>query len=121
VGYRLVGRASERIDAILLESARGWGVDAAERYLRLILAAMTAVGDCPTEVGSRELPRVSGLRTYHLRSARRLVEPEFRVAEPRHLIIYRQIPGGEVEILSLVHDRMLLARAARRAWREAGG
>lgn len=121
MAYRLVGRASDRIDDILLESARRWGIDAADRYHRLILAAMTAVGECPTLLGSRDVPRVAGLRTYHLRSARRLVEQEYRVSEPRHLVIYRMTQDGVVEILSLVHDRMLLARAARRAQREAGG
>jgi hypothetical protein len=38
-----------------------------------------------------------------------------------HLIIYRVAPDGVLEILSLVHDHMLLARAARRAQREADG
>jgi toxin ParE1/3/4 len=47
------------------------------------------------------------------------VPREHRVGEPRHLVIYRVAPDGVVEILSVVHDRMLLARAARRAQREA--
>jgi toxin ParE1/3/4 len=37
-----------------------------------------------------------------------------RVGEPRHLVVYRVAPDGVTEILSLVHDRMLLARAVRR-------
>ena len=119
MAWRLSGRAADRIDEILFESARRWGVDAAVRYDRLLLAAMGAVGDCPDHPGSRDIPRVTGLRTFHLRSARRLVEREYRVAEPRHLIVYRVAADGVVEILSVVHDRMLLARAARRARREA--
>jgi len=115
VPYRLVGRAADRIDDILLESARRWGIDAAARYHRLVLAAITAVGECPTLPGSRDIPQIAGVRIDHLRSARRLVEREDRVAEPRHLVVYRLAPDGAVEILSLVHDRMLLARAARRA------
>jgi plasmid stabilization system protein ParE len=87
VPYRLVGRAASRIDEILFESARRWGIDAAARYHRLILAAMAEIGDRPDLVGSREIPRVAGPRTYHLRSARRLVEPAARVAEPRHLVV----------------------------------
>ncbi len=117
--YRLAGRAEERIGAILFESARRWGIDAADRYNRLIIAAMTAIGDSPALPGSRDIPKLAGVRTFHLRSARRLVIHEHRVAEPRHLIIYRVAPDGVVEILSLVHDRMLLGRAARRARREA--
>ena len=119
MSYRLVGRAEDRIDAVLLESARRWGIDAAARYNRLIIAAMTAVGGSPALPGSREVPRVAGVRTLHLRSARRLVAHEHRVGEPRHLVIYRVAPDGVVEILSLVHERMLLARASQRAQREA--
>lgn len=119
MSYRLVGRAAEKIDEILLDSARRWGIDAAARYHRLILTALTTVGKCPTRLGSRAVPRITGLRTYHLHSARRLVPREHRVAEPRHVVIYRVAPDGAVEILSLVHDRMLLARAARRASDEA--
>lgn len=119
--YRLVGRAEDRIDAVLLESARRGGIDAAARYNRLIIAAMTGVGDFPALPGSREVPKIAGVRTLHLRSARRLVAREHRVGEPRHLVVYRVAPDGVVEILSLVHDRMLLTRAARRALREADG
>ena len=119
--YRLVGRAAERIDEILLDSARQWGIDAADRYDRLILAAMAAVGENPLATGSRIVPQVAGLRSYHLRLARRLVEPRYRVGEPRHLVVYRTAPDGVVEVLSLVHDSMLLPRAARRAQRDADG
>ena len=118
--YRLVGRAETRIDSILLDSARRWGIDAAGRYHRLILAALAAVEEAPDRPGSREVPRLPGVRTYHLHLARRLVVPEYRVGRPRHLVVYRVAPDDVVEILSLVHDRMLLARAARQAQREAG-
>ena len=118
--YRLVGRADDRIDALLLESARRWGVTAAARYHRLILAAAAAVGEAPTLSGSRRIPRVAGLRSLHLRNARRLVAAEDRVADPHHLIVYRVASDGVVEILSIVHDRMLLPRAARQARRAAG-
>ena len=69
--YRVVGHAEDVIEAVLLESARRWGVDAAARYNRLIIAAMTAVDDAPTLAGSRNVPKVAGVRTIHLRSARR--------------------------------------------------
>jgi toxin ParE1/3/4 len=121
VPYRLAGRAEDRIDAILLESARRWGIDAAARYNRLIIAAMTAIGASPVLPGSRDVPKVAGVRALHLRSARRIVAREHRGGEPRHLVIYRVAPDGMVEILSLVHDHMRLAMAARRARREADG
>jgi len=46
---------------------------------------------------------------------------QHRVERPRHLLVYRIAPDGIVEILSVVHDRMQLTRAARRAQREADG
>lgn len=37
----------------------------------------------------------------------------------RHLVVYRVAPDGVTEVLSLLHDRMLLPGAARRARSEA--
>ncbi len=119
--YRLVGPAERQIDRILLESAREFGIEAAARYHRLMLAAMDAVGEIPGRPGARDVPRVTGLRVFHLRSARRLVAAEFRVGQPRHLIVYQVGADGITEILGLAHDRMLLTRAARRMQRQAGG
>jgi len=121
VPYRLVGHAEDRIDVLLLDSAKRWGIPAAARYHRLILAAAAIAGENPTFAGSREAPRLPGVRTLHLRSMRGLVPAEHRVAEPRHLLVYRVAVDGVVEILSVVHDRMLLARAARRAIDAAKG
>jgi toxin ParE1/3/4 len=42
-----------------------------------------------------------------------------RVGSPRHIIVYRVAEDGLVEILGVVHDRMVLSRAARRAVRAA--
>jgi toxin ParE1/3/4 len=121
VTYRLAGRAEDVIDGILLKSARRWGVATAAKYNRLILAAFTAIGDSPALPGARDVPRVAGLRAYHLRSARNFVDKEHRIADPRHLVIYQVASDGIVEILSLADDRQQLPRAARRARREAGG
>lgn len=119
--YRLVGRADDQVDAILLESARQFGIDGAARYNRLLLAAWDAIAANPVLPGSRPVTGLLGVRSYHLRSARRLVAREHRVREPRHLVIYRQAVDGVVEVLGLAHDRQLLERAARRARREADG
>jgi len=121
VPYRLAGKAQDQIDRILLETARAWGTDAADRYHRLMLAAMVAVGDAPVRPGSRGVARLAGVRVFSLRLARRLIEREHRVAQPRHLVIYRVGLDDVVEVLGFVHDRMLLTRAARRMHREAGG
>lgn len=117
--YRLTAHADSRIDQILLESAREHGIAIAGRYSRLILAAMSALGDDPNIPGSRDVARLSGVRAMHLRHTRRFVPSEHRITSPRHLLVYRQAQDGVVEILGIAHDRMVLARAAREAQRAA--
>jgi hypothetical protein len=61
------------MDAVLLESARRGGIDAAARYSRLIIAAMTAVGADP-----RSMIRV-GLVRNRRRIVRMILGPIHRV------------------------------------------
>jgi len=119
VHYRLVGHAESRIDQVVMDSARQFGLDAAVRYNKLILTALTVVGTTPHLAGSKTVPRVPGLRVFPLRLASRFVAPTDRVGRPRHLIVYRVTPDGTVEVLSLAHDRMDLTRAAQQARRAA--
>jgi len=121
VPYRLVGRADDRVDALLLESARDWGIEGAARYNRLLLAALDAIAANPALPGSRPVSGMSDIRSYHLQSARHLVMKEHRIRQPRHLVLYRLAPDGFVDVLGVVHDRQLLVRAARRLQREANG
>lgn len=121
MSYRLVGHAEDRIDQVVLDSARQFGFDAAVRYNKLILAALTAIGASPSLAGSKAVPRIQELRMVPLRLAGRFVALEDRVGRPRHLVVYRVAPDGIVEILSLVHDRMDLTRAARQARRAISG
>lgn len=119
MAYRLTRAAEEQIDALLLDSARTWGLEAAGRYGELILTVMAALGDEPDMLGSLEVPRLPGVRAYPTRLSRLRVEPARRVVAPRHLVIYRLAFDGVVEILGLVHDRMVLSRAARKIVRSA--
>jgi len=119
VTYRHVGVSEDSIDAVILESARAHGLEAAGRYLHLIRTAVEAIGASPSRPGSNPVPRVPGVRSFHLRLARSLVPRELRVKEPRHLVVYRVAPDGVVEILGIVHDRMKLPGAVRRAQRAA--
>lgn len=119
MAYRLVGHAEDRIDQVVMASARQFGLDSAVRYNKLILAGLNAIGATPDLAGSKAVSRVPGLRTFPLRLAVRFVASEDRVGRPRHLIVYRVDPDGVVEVLSLIHDRMDLTRAARRAERAA--
>lgn len=78
------------------------------RCHRLILAAAAAIGDTPALPGSREVPRLDGLRTF--RFARGLVAAEGCVASPRHLLVYRVALDSVVEVLGIVHDHMQFPR-----------
>ena len=50
------------------------------------------------------------IRTYHIELSRsRVAGP--RVRSPRHILVYRQVEGGGVEILGVLHDARILSRA----------
>lgn len=121
MAYRLTRAADDQIDALLLESARVHGIEAAGRYGALILTAMAEVGDNPKLPGSVEVPRVRGVRAYPARLVRMRAEPGRRVKAPHHLVIYHRAADGVVEVLGLVHDRVVLSRAARKLVRDASG
>lgn len=80
---------------------------------------MAGLGDEPDMPGSVEVPRLAGVRAHPIRLSRRQVEAARRVVAPRHLALYRLAPDGVVEVLGLVHDRMVLSRATRKAIRSA--
>ena len=113
MAFRLTRTAEDRIDALLLDSARDHGLETAGRYGQLILTVLAALGEEPNLPGSVAVPRLGGVRAYPTRLGRRRVEAARRIATPRHLVVYRQAPDGVVEILGVVHDRMVLSRAAR--------
>lgn len=119
MAYRLTRAAEDQIDAILLESARTHGLDAAGRYGILILTAMASLGDDPMLIGSSNVPGMPGIRAYPTRLSRTKVEPARRVGAPRHLVVYRVAADGVVDVLGLVHDRMVLSRAVRNVVRLA--
>jgi toxin ParE1/3/4 len=120
VAFRLAGRTEVRLTRIILESARKFGFDAADQYDRLMFATFAAIGDNPLHPASVDLAKLPGVRVFPLHLGRRLVPPEFRVKQPRHIVVYRLAPDGLVEVIGLAHDRVMLDRAARRMQREAG-
>lgn len=120
MSYRLLSTAEDDIDRILLESARQWSIEAAGRYDRLMRAVFAIVGADPALPGSQVVAKVAGVRAYPLRLGRSQVGQDQRVGRPRHIVVYRIGRDGIVEIIGIAHDRMLLARAARRMQREIG-
>lgn len=119
MAYRLVGGSVPQVNRILIESARKFGLAAADRYHSLMLAAFAALVDRPADADRSDSFLPPGVRAYPLALARELVPPEERVGRPWHIVVYRIGPDGVAEVLGLAHDRMLLSRAARRMQRAA--
>ncbi|MFI4986313.1 MAG: type II toxin-antitoxin system RelE/ParE family toxin [Alphaproteobacteria bacterium] len=114
--YRLSAAAETEIDAILVRSEDSFGADARKRYAALFVAAMQDVSEAP------QRPSVVWLRVarhrvglYHIHHSRAHVpDPPGRVGEPRHVIVIRVADDGIVDILGVMHERMLRGRALRR-------
>jgi toxin ParE1/3/4 len=123
VKYRLAGTAEAEIDKILARSEREFGAQARERYANLIVAAMEDVADDPGQalVDWKRLSRVE-IGIYRIAHSRnRVPDPPGRVGEPRHSVVFRVARDGVVDIIGIIHDRMLRARALRKIVRSNPG
>jgi len=104
--YRLSEPAEGDVAAILSRSEELHGKDARIRYRACLTAAMRRVAADPegrSTVDRAEL--LPGYRSFHIRHSR----DESRaapVANPVHVIFYRVIEPGLVEIVRVLHDRM---------------
>lgn len=70
------------------------------------MAALLALADDPA--GSMTQDRASlvrGVRSFHLRHVR-VDEPEGRVRRPVHVIYFRAVRPGLIEIVRVLHERM---------------
>lgn len=83
-------RAVRDIEQIWDYSAERWGVAQAERYVRAIrdICAMVASGELSGTDASDVLP---GYR---------------RIRSGRHVVFFRRLPGGGIEIARVLHERM---------------
>ena len=113
---RLTWRAEEAIEEILAQSEREFGDRARARYRALLERALQDIGEDPVRNGSRPVAELDAtVRTYHLDGSRsRVRDPPGRVGSPRHIVVYRVTPDGAVNILGVIHERMLRFRAIRR-------
>jgi toxin ParE1/3/4 len=104
--YRLSEPAKADIAAILTRSEELHGREARIRYRACITAAMRRVAVDPegrSTVDRAEL--VPGIRSFHIRHSRD-ESREAPVANPVHVIFYRVMQPGVVEIVRVLHDRM---------------
>ena len=104
--YRLSEPAKTDIAAILRRSEELHGKEARIRYRACLTAAMRRTAADPegrSTVDRSEL--VPGIRSFHVRHSRD-ESREAPVANPVHVLFYRAISPGVIEIVRVLHDRM---------------
>jgi toxin ParE1/3/4 len=91
---------------ILAVSTDEWGPGGRDRYSRLLTAAMLKVADNPEDPVARDRGDLaSGVLSLHLRHVR-ADEPDAKVRRPVHVLYYRVVRPGVVEIVRVLHERM---------------
>jgi toxin ParE1/3/4 len=91
--YRLSPKAREDMEAVWLYSLTEWGADQTDRYIDDLTAAFRFLVDSPKAGKPSENIR-AGYRKYPV---------------IRHVIYYRKTGYG-IEIIRVLHDRMLASR-----------
>lgn len=105
--------AARDMESILARSREQFGAAARKRYVTLLERAIRDVSDDPDRAGCMRRDEIApGVRTYHLmfsreRAARSAAQ---RVKRPRHLLLYRVQPDGQLELGRVLHDSMDLDR-----------
>jgi toxin ParE1/3/4 len=88
--FVLTPRARADLDEIWDYTAERWGLDQAEIYIRELWKAITAISDSPT-LGKECAEVRRGYRKYPAGS---------------HVLFYRLIPGGGIDVVRILHERM---------------
>jgi toxin ParE1/3/4 len=104
--YRLSEPAKADIAAILRKSEELHGTETRIRYRACLAAALRRVAADPEErstVDRAEL--VPGIRSFRIRHSRD-ESRQTPVANPVHVIFYRVLRPGLVEIVRVLHERM---------------
>ena len=104
--FRLARPAQADLANILATSVERWGTEGRRRYASLLAAAMRMIAaepEGPLTQSRKEL--LSGLRSFHLRHARG-DDPQAKVRRPVHVLYYRAIQPGLIEIVRVLHERM---------------
>jgi toxin ParE1/3/4 len=104
--FRLSALARTDLAQILAVSAERWGLEGRRRYAALLTAAMRKAAAQPDGAATRHRAELSrGVRSLHLRHAR-VDDDEARVRRPVHVLFYRIVRPGLVEIVRVLHERM---------------
>jgi toxin ParE1/3/4 len=103
--YRLSDPAKADIRDILITSEARWGIQARLRYRALLAAALRRIAVDP--LGPLTADRgelLPGLRGFHIRHSRD-DSHEAPVGDPVHILFYRAVRPGLVEIVRVLHER----------------
>jgi toxin ParE1/3/4 len=104
--FRLSRPARADLAHILATSADRWGIEGRHRYVAILATAMRkAAADPGGPVTRDRADLLPGIRSFHLRHARN-DETEAKVARPVHILYYRSIQPGLIEIVRVLHERM---------------
>ena len=104
--FRLARPAQIDLANILATSAERWGTEGRQRYAAILAAAMRQVAAEPEGPLTRKRPELrSGLRSFHIRYARRSAEAA-QVRRPVHVLYYRVAETGVIEIVRVLHEKM---------------
>lgn len=103
--FRIAQPAEADLANILVTSAERWGIEAQHRYTILLAEAISMIAADPEGPLTRERKELlPGVRSFHLRHARNNA-PE-QVKRPVHVLYYRAIKPGLIEIVRVLHERM---------------
>jgi toxin ParE1/3/4 len=105
--YRLSDPAKADIAAVLRTSETIHGAEARIRYYRALLtAAMRRIAADPLGRSTVDRGELSaGVRCFHIRHSRN-ESREAAVGDPVHVIFYRALSPGLIEIVRVLHERM---------------
>ena len=104
--YRLSGPAKTDIAAVLATSETIHGTEARIRYRALLTAAMRRIAAEPLGLSTVDRSELSaGVRCFHIRHSRN-ESRQAPVGDPVHVIFYRALSPGLIEIVRVLHERM---------------
>ena len=108
--FRLSRLAEVDLAHILTISEERWGAEGRRRYAAILAAAMRKAAAEPEGPATRERSELSlGIRSLHIRHARG-DDLDAKVRRPVHVLYYRSIESGLIEIVRVLHERMELTR-----------
>ncbi len=104
--YRLSDPAKADIASVLRKSETMHGVEARMRYRALLAAAIRRVAADPNGLSTLDRSDLlESIRSFHIRHSRN-ESREAPVGDPVHVIFYRAVKPGLVEIVRVLHERM---------------